>query len=75
MSTKSRTFKFLVYTLLLAFTFAMITPVYILVKVSISEPKEVNTDHPTFFLHDATIKHWANILMADKRLTRKLIQV
>lgn len=63
----SKLYKLMVYSLLLIFSFMMITPVYILVKVSISEPEEVNTDHPTFLLHDATLDHWLGILTSDKK--------
>lgn len=45
----------------------MITPVYILVKVSISDPKEVNTDHPTFLVHHLSFQHWFDILTSDKK--------
>lgn len=65
--------RIFIYFLLLVFTFLMITPVYILVKVSISEPTEVNTDHPTFLLHDATLEHWKNILLADKKTETGLV--
>ena len=65
--------KIFIYFLLLVFTFLMITPVYILVKVSISEPTEVNTDHPTFLLHDATLEHWKNILLAEKKTETGLV--
>ncbi|UFJ39591.1 carbohydrate ABC transporter permease [Brevibacillus humidisoli] len=57
----------LIIVLLVLFTLLMLLPVYILVKVSISEPEEVNTDHPTFLVHDATLEHWKSILMTDKK--------
>lgn len=66
-SPSDRWFRLLVYALLLTFSFLMVAPVYILVKVSISAPEEVNTDHPTFLIHNATLQHWQNVLMTDKK--------
>lgn len=44
-------------------TLAMvIAPVYLLFKVSISKPAEVLTQHPTFWIHEPTLKHWAAVL-------------
>ncbi|WP_245683804.1 carbohydrate ABC transporter permease [Vulcanibacillus modesticaldus] len=65
--------RLIIYALLIVFSIMMITPVYILVKVSISEPKEVNTDHPTFLIHDATLEHWKNILLADKKTENGMV--
>lgn len=64
---KRKLYKFMVYSLLIIFAFLMVSPVYILVKVSISEPEEVNTDHPTFLVHDATLDHWKSILTSEKK--------
>lgn len=47
---------------LLIFMFAMIVPVYILVKISISEPIDVLTQHPTFLVHNFTWRHWIGVL-------------
>ncbi|WP_235929824.1 carbohydrate ABC transporter permease [Chengkuizengella marina] len=65
--TSDHIFKFISFPLLLVIAFMMIFPVYILVKVSISEPSEVNTDHPTFLVHDFTLEHWKNIILTDKK--------
>lgn len=56
-----------IYTTLIIFSLAMILPVYILLKVSISEPEEVNTAHPTFLVQDATFDHWLDILTTEKK--------
>ena len=37
-------------------------PVYLLFKVSISKPSELLTQHPTFWIHEVTFKHWAGVL-------------
>jgi len=44
---------------LAAFT---ILPLYILFKVSISAPQEVMTAHPSFWIQNPTLEHWARIL-------------
>ncbi|KHE67915.1 hypothetical protein LD39_15725, partial [Halobacillus sp. BBL2006] len=56
-----------IYATLILFAIAMISPVYILLKVSISEPEEVNTAHPTFLVQDATFDHWMDILTTEKK--------
>jgi trehalose transport system permease protein len=70
---KNGLFKLMVYSILIFFTFAMIVPVYILVKVSISEPEEVNTAHPTFLIHNATLEHWKNVLMTERKTEDGLV--
>ena len=40
----------------------VIIPVYILFKVSVSVPRELLTQHPTFWIHQPTFKHWAAVL-------------
>ncbi len=37
-------------------------PTYILVKVSISRPAELLTQHPTFWIWQPTFKHWEGVL-------------
>lgn len=39
----------------------MVVPVYILVKISFSQPWEVLTQHPTFWIHEVTFKHWKQV--------------
>ncbi len=40
----------------------MIIPVYILVKVSFSDPGEILTQHPTLLPHSFTLEHWHEVL-------------
>lgn len=40
----------------------MIIPVYILVKVSFSDPGEILTQHPTLLPHSFTLEHWQEVL-------------
>lgn len=53
-------------TLYLPFAFlamvAMIIPVYILFKVSVSSPQEILTAHPSFLIRNFTFDHWRQIL-------------
>ncbi len=41
-------------------------PVYIMVKISISEPGEILTKNPPFLIHRATLEHWKDILFGGK---------
>lgn len=59
--------KAISYVMLLVFTVLMIFPVYILVKVSISSPQEVNTDRPSFLIQQPTLDHWKAIILTDKK--------
>lgn len=62
MKTKSRFQNILFYTLVITVGFMMITPVYLLVKISFSEPWEVLTQTPTLLPHSFTLKHWQQVL-------------
>lgn len=64
---QNRLLKGISYAILVVFTILMIFPVYILVKVSISSPGEVNTDRPSFFIQEPTVEHWKGILLTDKK--------
>lgn len=59
--------KAISYVMLLVFTGLMIFPVYILFKVSISSPQEVNTDRPSFLIQQPTLEHWKGIILTDKK--------
>jgi trehalose transport system permease protein len=51
----------------LALAIALVTiPVYLLFKVSISQPSELLTQHPTFWFHAVTLKHWAGVLTSPE---------
>ncbi len=54
------------FPLLVLFSLITLIPVYILVKISISEPVDVLTQHPTFFIHNFTSDHWAKVLSSGK---------
>lgn len=43
---------------------AMLSPIYILIKVSISKPVDVLTQHPTFLIHNFTGEHWIKVLQS-----------
>jgi trehalose transport system permease protein len=40
----------------------VLIPVYLMVKISISVPGEVFTQHPALLIHDVTLDHWRQIL-------------
>lgn len=52
----------LFYPLMALAIFLVTVPVYLLFKVSISNPSELLTQHPTFWINQVTFKHWANVL-------------
>ncbi|GAB6098623.1 carbohydrate ABC transporter permease [Halanaerocella petrolearia] len=47
-------------------TLFMIFPVYLIVKVSVSSPQEVFTQHPTFWIHNFTWEHWINVIKSGR---------
>jgi trehalose transport system permease protein len=55
---------------LLAITFIVwfLFPLYILVKVSVSHPQDVLTQHPTFWVHNFTREHWRAMFDLDRIL-------
>lgn len=55
------------YWPLMVMTLVLVTiPVYILVKVSISRPAEILTQHPTFLVWQPTMKHWNSVLASPE---------
>lgn len=56
--------KVLFYIAIIFVCFVMISPVYILAKVSFSDKAEVLTQHPTLLLHKPTLEHWKNVFRA-----------
>ncbi|MDR1549284.1 MAG: hypothetical protein LBT06_11955 [Hungatella sp.] len=56
--------KALFYGAMILICFIMISPVYILAKVSFSIKSEVLTQHPTLLLHNPTLEHWGNVFRA-----------
>jgi trehalose transport system permease protein len=56
--------------------FLFTVPVYLLLKVSISPPSEVLTQHPSFWIHHPTFEHWAAVLQGGELwgpLTKSLL--
>ncbi|MGE5598502.1 MAG: carbohydrate ABC transporter permease [Bacteroidota bacterium] len=47
-----------------AFMLFMLVPVLIMVKVSLSGPEDIFTQHPPFLIHHATLDHWREIIAA-----------
>lgn len=48
--------------LLIAIGLMMVIPVYLLAKISVSDPSEVLTQHPTFFPRTIDLSHWKSVL-------------
>ncbi len=65
--------KVFLYTAVIAVCFLMLTPVYILFKVSFSTPDEVLTQHPTFLIHEFTLEHWKKVFESGN-LTEPLLR-
>jgi trehalose transport system permease protein len=61
MENKKSMNKWWLYIAVFLISFIMVVPVYILVKISFSSPQEVLTQHPTFFIHKVTFKHWIQV--------------
>ena len=63
MSEKNRGIKkLLILGLLMLILLWIIFPLYIMIKISLSSPREVMREHPSFFLKSPTIKHWREVL-------------
>lgn len=60
MNKKQRN-KFLLVILITVICSMMVIPVYLLFKISISSPKEVLTQHPTFLPHSIDLSHWKDV--------------
>ncbi len=56
------TCRLLFWPILAIALMAVATPVYLLFKISVSRPAEVLTQHPTFWIHQPTFKHWAGVI-------------
>jgi len=50
MTARKRIFRILLFIGIMIIALYMVTPVYILLKISISEPREVLTQHPSFLI-------------------------
>jgi trehalose transport system permease protein len=40
----------------------VVFPLYIMIKISLSSPAEVMTQHPSFLMKDFTLKHWQGLI-------------
>jgi trehalose transport system permease protein len=59
--------KKVVFVILMVFAVIFIlTPVYLMVKISISPPAELLREHPTLGIHGVTLDHWRTILSAGQ---------
>jgi trehalose transport system permease protein len=54
--------RFILYSLLVIFTVVWLFPIYLMFKISTSEPQEVLTQHPTILPHSFTTEHWENVI-------------
>jgi trehalose transport system permease protein len=53
--------KILFYIGIFLICFIMAVPVYILLKISFSNPADVLTQHPKFLMTNITLKHWKQV--------------
>lgn len=61
---KKRMRSLLFFLLVLIVSMVMITPLYILIKISFAQPSEVLTQHPTLLPHTFTVDHWVKIFVS-----------
>lgn len=61
MENKKGIRKLWLYVAIVAISFIMVAPVYILIKISFSVPQEVLTQHPTFLIHKISFEHWKQV--------------
>ncbi len=74
--TKSIFKKILFYALIIFLCILIISPVYILAKVSFSLPKDVSTQHPSFLLTNPTLNNWKAVFASGnifKPLTKSIV--
>ncbi len=50
--------------ILLALTTLWLIPIYLMVKISVSEPQDILVQHPDFFSTHFTSRHWVDVLAA-----------
>jgi trehalose transport system permease protein len=61
--------KKLVFIILLAFAVIFIlTPVYLMVKISLSPPAEILRQHPSLGMEGVTLEHWRTVLLSGQIL-------
>lgn len=59
----------LLYVAVVAIALFMLSPVYILAKISVSSPAEALSQHPTFLVHQFDFSHWKKIFASGNLWT------
>jgi trehalose transport system permease protein len=49
---------------LILFSLMMLAPVYLMFKISVSDPQDVLTQNPPFWIHNFTFEHWIRVFEA-----------
>ncbi|EGL81515.1 ABC-type transporter, integral membrane subunit [Caldalkalibacillus thermarum TA2.A1] len=52
------------WPLLILFSLMMLVPVYLMFKISVSEPQDVLTQNPSFIIRNFTFDHWLRVFEA-----------
>ncbi|WP_202080279.1 carbohydrate ABC transporter permease [Caldalkalibacillus salinus] len=52
------------FPFLILFSFVMLAPVYIMFKISVSEPQDILTQNPPFLIENFTFDHWVRVFEA-----------
>jgi trehalose transport system permease protein len=58
--------RFTIFILLIAAMIFILTPVYLMVKISLSPPAEILRQHPSLGMEGVTFKHWQTIFSAGQ---------
>jgi trehalose transport system permease protein len=58
--------KFVIMILLAFAVIFVLTPVYLMVKVSLSPPAEILREHPSLGMEGITLKHWKTVLFSGQ---------
>ncbi|MBU7042032.1 MAG: carbohydrate ABC transporter permease [Theionarchaea archaeon] len=61
-----RKYAILLTILVIFFAVLMISPVYFMFKISISQPQDIFTQHPTFFIYNTTTEWWDWIFSSNE---------
>ncbi|NQT29824.1 MAG: carbohydrate ABC transporter permease [Candidatus Saganbacteria bacterium] len=61
--------KKIIFVLLMIFAVIFVlTPIYLMVKISLSPPAEILTAHPSLGMHAITLKHWKAVIASGELL-------
>jgi len=58
--------KGVVGALVIAMAVFTVAPLYLMVKVSVSDPADIMTQHPPFLIHRPTLRHWNRVLASGE---------